>query len=265
MRAYQAVCEECSEDLGPRRATKGEADQDLRGHFCPAAEVPAEIGTGMTVEDLTPEALLQLARKVAGTYVRRHKRGTQEFDDYVQDAAAGGVRALETFDPSRGTYLSTYLWTRMTGAIIDGLRARGHVTRRDLSRAREAQGAAGDDGVGVVAFLPAAALNPTSLDSLLAGLNDDGRGQDRWDAPDLAAGRDFEHVENVELVAWLIEQVHGREREVLERTLLGEETLKAVGASWGVTEGRVCQIRTKALTRLYYRLTKEPEGLSLSA
>lgn len=248
MRLYQASgCDECGSDPGPRRTDEAAAAHDAAGHRCATSSDPAV---------MQPAALLKMAKQAAGVcFRRRGSGGLDTFDDYVQDAALGGWKALETYDPERGASLPTYLWTRMVGSILDGQRARGHLSRTDMSRVKAAYEAS--EG-GEVRLLPRQ-HTPVSLDALRTD-PDSGR-VSSWDIADPTSASGFERFERADLVAWLVEQVTGREREAIERTLLGSETLMAVGRDWGVTESRVCQIRSKGLARLYQSL-QEPDLLS---
>lgn len=77
------------------------------------------------------EALILLyapyARTVAAQLFRQHVRHEVEFAEYVQWATVGMIEALDRYDPSRGAKFSTYAWTRIQGAIRNGLE---HISER---------------------------------------------------------------------------------------------------------------------------------------
>jgi RNA polymerase sigma-B factor len=73
---------------------------------------------------------LPLARRIAARYVR----GSEPFDDLLQVACLGLVRAIDRFDPSRGVAFSSYALPAMCGEIKRHYRDRTWVIRvpRDL-------------------------------------------------------------------------------------------------------------------------------------
>ena len=64
-------------------------------------------------------------------------------DELLSVGALGLMKALESFDPSRGLAFSTYAVPRIRGAILDELRRQDHMPRsvrlkrREISQARE--------------------------------------------------------------------------------------------------------------------------------
>ena len=64
-----------------------------------------------------------------------------ETDDLVSAGTLGLVRALESFDPSRGLEFSTYAIPRIRGSILDDLRDRDWVPRSVRAKARQVHGA----------------------------------------------------------------------------------------------------------------------------
>lgn len=59
------------------------------------------------------EAYLPLARKLA----RRYRRGTESFDDLVQVACVGLVKAVDRFDPSMGHRFGSFAIPTITGEL----------------------------------------------------------------------------------------------------------------------------------------------------
>ena len=49
---------------------------------------------------------------------RQEQRGTEEFDDLLNDSRVGLIRGLERFDRQRGVHPSSYLLSRATGQIL---------------------------------------------------------------------------------------------------------------------------------------------------
>lgn len=70
---------------------------------------------------------LPYARSVAGVLFRQHVHHEVEFREYVQWATLGLIEALDRYDPERGARFTTYAYTRMQGAIRNGLQ---HISER---------------------------------------------------------------------------------------------------------------------------------------
>ncbi len=128
----------------------------------------------------------------------------------------GLLRAADTYDPARGAF-STYALVWVRHALTD-------LSRREREEA-------------------------LSLDAPLFEEDGDGRTlADLLEAPHRPEDRALERY----LVARALSRLSPRHREALERRfgLVGEEeTLAAVGASWGVSRERARQVEAEALRR----------------
>jgi RNA polymerase sigma factor for flagellar operon FliA len=59
-----------------------------------------------------------------------------EFDDLVEYGLIGLLEAAERFDPERGANFMTFAYYRIRGAIYDGLRGMGWMSRSEYAKAR---------------------------------------------------------------------------------------------------------------------------------
>jgi RNA polymerase sigma factor for flagellar operon FliA len=72
-------------------------------------------------------ALLPLVKRIA----RRISRFVPcDFDDLVGDGSIGLIRAVDNFDPARGTSLEHYAGTLISGAMLNGIRRMDPVSER---------------------------------------------------------------------------------------------------------------------------------------
>jgi RNA polymerase sigma factor FliA len=80
---------------------------------------------------LARAALIQLhsqyARALAAKLYKSHDYHETTFEEYVQCANLGMIESIDRFDPARGAQFRTYAYTRILGAIRDGLE---HISER---------------------------------------------------------------------------------------------------------------------------------------
>ncbi|MBI3792414.1 MAG: FliA/WhiG family RNA polymerase sigma factor [Gemmatimonadetes bacterium] len=201
-----------------------------------------------------------------------------EFDELISAGTLGLVGALEHFDAGRGLQFSTFAAPRIRGAMLDELRRQDHVPRSVRRKARDIGGAR-DQLARELGRLPsdkeiAARLNidlPTlwrwqgdlegahhvSLDRR-ARHDDEEEGYAPGDLLASGAEDDVEtKMNNEQEVALLRDAIAGlkpQERTVLSLYYYEELKLHEIADVLGLTESRVSQIRTKALSRLRTQL-----------
>ena len=80
----------------------------------------------------TRETVIEAFRPLAQSVARRYHRGEEPLEDLEQVALLGLVKALERFDPDRGSPFATYAMPTMTGEVRRHYRDTGwavHVSR----------------------------------------------------------------------------------------------------------------------------------------
>ena len=197
-----------------------------------------------------------------------------DHDELVSAGILGLMSAMSAFDPGRGLAFSTFAVPRIRGAILDELRRQDHVPRsvrrktRDIETARHSLAArlcrAPDDdelaaelGVSLATLWkwqsdvesavrlpldrPPRTRGETSPSSLLDTLH-----TEPSDAVDEQIGRD----EEIALLRRAILDLREQERTVLGLYYFEGLKIHEIAQMLGVTDSRVSQVRSKALSRL---------------
>lgn len=227
---------------------------------------------------------LRLVHHVARQLVRT-TRVDVEFDDLISAGTIGLINAIDNFDASRGLAFSTFAAPRIRGSILDDLRRRDHVPRsvrrkqRDLARTREAlatrldrqpteEEMADELGVEIEKLWrwqrEAEYASRVSLDQPTERQSGTGTAPEAF----LASEDDDADVEAVvnrrEEISRLREEIlnlKDQERLVLSLYYFEELKLHEIATILGVTESRVSQIRSKAVTNLRARMGSLRDGI----
>ncbi|MEO5817359.1 MAG: FliA/WhiG family RNA polymerase sigma factor [Gemmatimonadaceae bacterium] len=193
-------------------------------------------------------------------------------DEMVNIGTLGLMSALESFDESRGLAFSTYAVPRIRGAILDELRRQDRVPRsirrktRDIAQARESLmrslGRAPRDGevaqqLGIdveTLWRWQADMERTVQVSLSSTEGDrDDSGPSPIEFLRVTSESADERLQQEETVAALREailQLKDQQRTVLSLYYFEELNAREIADVLGISESRVSQIRSKALSQL---------------
>ena len=203
--------------------------------------------------------------------------GVFDHEDAMQAGAIGLLQAIDGYRPEAAASFESYALVRIRGSILDGVRALDMVGRAGREAARAIQGAmrdlheelgrpAGDGelanrlGMTVERYherLAAASVVTVSLDEVDGRNGDDDSstlGDMVVDDKALAPLAVVEDHDQVDRLAAAIGGLDERQRMVLGLYYQDELTLREIGEVLGVTESRVCQIRSAAILTLRGRL-----------
>jgi len=209
-----------------------------------------------------------VARQVSRTLAVR-----ADFDELVSAGTIGLMTALEGFDASRGLAFSTFAAPRIRGAILDELRKQDHVPRsirrktREMSAARETwmrvHGRGPDDrelaeqlGVDMDTLWRWQADVEGAHHMPLDRAPGDRENNAPTPAEMLSSGEDSEvedsltHEQEVSHLKDAILRLKDQERVVLSLYYFEELKLHEIAKVLELTESRVSQIRSKALSKL---------------
>lgn len=202
---------------------------------------------------------LPLVRQIA----RRMQRvvAAADLDDLIGDGSIGLIRAVDTFDSSRGTTLELYARRLIAGAMLNGLRRQDPVServRRTIRRAEERRYKLAQEQGTLPGFVALERSDPTlrrartaahrqaalSLDVPLPGGRD---ALEDWNAdPSRAAAARARRHELDAAIALLPE----RQRRILSLHYSRDLTLHAIGSALRVSPQRISQLHLAALVKL---------------
>jgi RNA polymerase sigma-B factor len=213
------------------------------------------------------ERFLPLARQLA----RRYQRANEPFDDLLQVASVGLVKAVDRFDPARGVAFSSYAVPTILGELKRYFRDSGwavHVPRgvqeRVLKVDRSVAKLSGRIGRSpsvaeiaeemdcsvedvLEAMDASQAYDAVSLDAGRGGDDDDGETHGE------ALGAEEERYELVEYGATIdrtMKALPERDRLVLRHRFVDDMTQSEIAEIIGVSQMQVSRIIRRALARL---------------
>ena len=215
---------------------------------------------------------LSLVHHVARQLERRLSNEL-DHDELVSAGTLGLMAAMSSFDPNRGLAFSTFAVPRIRGAILDELRRQDHAPRSVRRKTRDIQAAR--------ATLAAKLCRMPEDSEVAEALDVDVQTLWRWESdvegairvpidrpandrgdmqaspldllgtdPDLGIDEQIGREQEVALLREAIMKLKEQERTVLALYYFEELKLHEIAEILDLTESRVSQIRSKALSRL---------------
>ena len=226
------------------------------------------------------ERFLPLARSLA----RRYSGGSEPLEDLEQVACLALVRAVDGFDPARGTAFASYAVPSIAGAIKRHFRDNGWSVRvpRDLQElalrvdrvseellaetghAPTATEIADRGGIGVEDVLEAReafrALHSDSLDQPRGTREDDDAGSllDTLGDADLEIGRAHDRA----ALAAVLDTLGERDRTIIGLYYQDELTQAEIGLRLGYSQMHVSRLLRQAVERLRLAASDQEEQLA---
>jgi len=217
------------------------------------------------------EALLQRFMPLARSLARRYDRSSEPYEDLLQVAALGLLKAMDRFDPSRGPSFASFAIPTILGEMRRYFRDSGwslHVPRGDKERAlkvRDAQEAfANEHGHAptvnqlaqyleleseqvIDALLAIQAYESLSLDAPRPGADEEAITYGD------SVGREDERYELIELdatVVAVLDQIPARERQILRMRFVDGLTQTQIAGRVGVSQMQVSRLLRRSLDQL---------------
>lgn len=216
---------------------------------------------------------LPLVKNVAGRMAAGFPKSV-ELNDLINTGVIGLIEAFNNFDPERGVKFETFAVPRIRGAILDELRALDWVPRSTRSKARSIEKAVNklenelgrdptDQEIARTlkismedlrfAMKDVSVTSLLSLDELICR-EDDNRQVPRIETVENSTSVDvLDDMEKMELRIFLMHAISSlseQERLVVSLYYYEELTLKEIGEIMLISESRVSQIHTRAVSRL---------------
>ncbi len=219
-----------------------------------------------SADDLCRE-LLPLVGRLARGLARVYP--FTEYQELFQDGCIGMMRAVRSFDASRGVPLEAYARPLIAGSIFNGIRSRDPLSEnarkllRDAERERERLALENPGSVPTLRELAArisglgAAMmmsHRASTLSLDAPLPDGESLPVSWndDPARIVESRDRSHR-----VRSAVARLTPRQRDVVEKHYFARKTVTAVGDELSISPQRVSQLNSSALANLRKKLVAE--------
>jgi len=231
-----------------------------------------------TDDTRTRDGLIERALPLAHQIARRYVRSGDQFDDVLQVARLGLVKAVSRFDPDRGVAFSTYAVPTMVGEIKRHFRDTGwsvHVPRSLQERVLKVEQAEkalsgrlgraptvaelaelmelGQEEV-LEAMEAGSAYEARSLDAPAPTEDDEGRSY----SDTLGHGEGgYELVDDLTAVSAAIRSLPARERRILHMRFMEDMTQSEIAARIGVSQMQISRLLRRALAQL--REEADPE------
>ena len=201
-----------------------------------------------------------------------------EIDDLLNVGVIGLIQAIERYDPAMDNKFMTYAAFRIRGAVLSELRSRDHISRTNRRKVRELEktylkleqkkGGDVEDhevvkemGVSFEQFHKIKQMSNISIISLEEmGYSSDKKRDSLSEM--FIKNRDEDALNQTGIkevkvaIAKTIEELPEKEKLVISLYYMDELTMKETGKVLGITESRVSQLHSKAITCLRAKLRR---------
>jgi RNA polymerase sigma factor for flagellar operon FliA len=210
--------------------------------------------------------------------IANHLPASVDVEDLMNVGVIGLIQAVDRFDPKRDNKFMTYAIFRIKGAVLSELRSRDYLSRSGRRKLRELENAslkleqrlgrdadeielADELGVDLEELHRIRQLSSISFVSFeeLGVSNKD----EKEKLMTFLLNRDEDALSHTRLkelkgaLARAIELLSEKERLVISLYYLDELTMKETGEVLNITESRVSQIHSQAITRLRNKMRRE--------
>lgn len=231
---------------------------------------------GQPAKDLLVQRFVPLVKRIAYHLMARLPSSVQ-FDDLVQNGMIGLLDAIGRYEEGFGAQFETYATQRIRGAMLDGLRESDWLPRnlrRELRRIEtmitqleQQKGRSPSESELAEALgMPLAEYQKTLQEARghqllyfedFAGDGDEDFLERHFTDNDADPLRILEDQDLRQTLVLAIDRLPEREKMVMALYYEQELNLREIGDVMGVTESRVCQLHSQAITRLRSQVVGE--------
>jgi RNA polymerase sigma factor FliA len=217
------------------------------------------------------EQFTPYVRSIAGK-IKKTVAKEIEFDDLVEYGMIGLLEAADRYDPQHGANFMTFAYYRIRGAIYDGLRGMGWMSRSEYAKARFEERAneylaevAAAEEAGTEApenpFETAVQDLAQAVQGLAAVYLTSLDGTEGLQIEDKKAGaEDVLGLEQARsLVRETIKKLNDQERQLLEMYYYKEMSLQEVGEKLGLSKSWTSRLHARVIDKLH-RLLEDALG-----
>lgn len=217
------------------------------------------------------EQYMPYVRSIAGK-IKKTVAKEIEFEDLVEYGMIGLLEAADRFDPSHGANFMTFAYYRIRGAIYDGLRGMGWMSRSEYAKARFEERA--NEYLAEVAHAEEAGAAPpenpfehavADLAQAVQGLaavyitTIDGTEGLQIKDEKAVAEESLGLAQARQLVRQTITKLSEQERQLLEMYYYHEMSLEQVGEKLGLSKSWTSRLHARVIEKLH-RLLEDSLG-----
>lgn len=205
--------------------------------------------------------VLHLAKKISNSLPF-----PTDFEDLVAYGQLGLVEASERFDASRGNSFSTFAFYRIRGAIYDGLRDMGAISRsrtfRFATHANEMLMTEVDDTTEEAGTSASVDDEVKSIEKIIDNLipiyflSLDAEGAKEVTDETAFTPADYEREELLSMIRSVLDELEPEEKEMLDKIYYKHLSMTNLAAQMGVTKSWVSRLHARAVKHLQAALVK---------
>lgn len=232
-------------------------------------EYYAETTDNLSLEQFVLEHR-ELVKKIA-LHIKRRLPSHIELEDLLQSGFVGLLEARKNYKTGMGTTFETFASIRIRGAIIDALRKNSWGTRETMHHMRrmgeaisriEQRGQKQPTAEEIAAELGISLEEHTEICQLISISNV--ISLDGVDIENLSPSEDSENpseiTQSAELqgsIKAILTTLPEREQLVLSLYYIEEFTFKQIGEILNLTEARICQLHSQAISKIKTRMRRD--------
>lgn len=216
----------------------------------------------VVVKAMEPAELVEEYRGLVGSIVHKLRRSLAirvSLDDLESYGFKGLLEAHQRFDPEAGAYFASFAYYRIRGAILDGCRKEGWLTRdrrksakreQALDEYMETEGATNKNSPKPATFREAVDRVSSMADTAATIFLLSEENFDTLETTEPGQYRRMEEHTNAKLVRTALAALSDQEQEVITRHHFEGERMDDIAETFGHSRSWVSRVNTRALEKM---------------